>query len=161
MGSVINMYPKCADWAWSGVRKQEWTCSWRKGSTVVPFFESSWIYSEGCVIFYNLLHVPSIYPVYLVVEVDGATPKGWLSKGPWYTNTWELRYLLFFYIFPQNDSALSSNPPWYAYVTWIFFTWGSLVQVGGRLVVGQPFWLKPFLQTWANQPDGSDTSSAV
>ena len=80
MGSVINMYPKCADWAWSGVKKRKWTCSWRKGSTAVPFFESVWIYSEGCVIFYNLLHVPSTYPV---VKVDDATPKGWLSKGPW------------------------------------------------------------------------------
>ena len=31
---------------------------------------------------------------YTVVKVDGATPKRWLSKGPWWTNTWELRLLL-------------------------------------------------------------------
>ncbi len=31
---------------------------------------------------------------YTIVKVDGATPKRWLSKGPWWTNTWELRHLL-------------------------------------------------------------------
>ena len=31
---------------------------------------------------------------YTVVKVDGATPKRWLTKGPWETNTWELRHLL-------------------------------------------------------------------
>ena len=28
------------------------------------------------------------------MKVDGATPKIWISKGPWYTNTCELRHLL-------------------------------------------------------------------
>ena len=32
--------------------------------------------------------------IYTVVKVHGATPKRWLSKGPWKTNTWELRHLL-------------------------------------------------------------------
>ena len=31
---------------------------------------------------------------YTVVKVDGATPKRWINKRPWWTNTWELRHLL-------------------------------------------------------------------
>ena len=37
---------------------------------------------------------PVISHNYTVVKVDCATPKRWLSKGPWSTNAWELRHLL-------------------------------------------------------------------
>ena len=43
-----------------------------------------------------------------VVKVDGATPKRWLSKGPWQTNTWEL----------ELHNLLST---WYIYFSWIIF----------------------------------------
>ena len=32
--------------------------------------------------------------IYTIVKVDGPTPKRCISKGPWYTNTWELCHLL-------------------------------------------------------------------
>ena len=38
------------------------------------------------------------FRIYTVVKVDGATPKRWISKGPWQTNTWGLRHLLSRYV---------------------------------------------------------------
>ena len=63
--------------------------NWLRGPTYLGF----WC-QVGVIIMLPDYSIPKRGWVYTVVKVDGATPKRWLTKGPWWTSTWELRHLL-------------------------------------------------------------------
>ena len=62
-----------------------WTCSFMSASCVF-WLPRGWTSQ-------NLIQQTYLV-IYSVVKVDGTTAKRWFSKGPWWTNRWELRHLL-------------------------------------------------------------------